>query len=385
MHPLPLPPAPRDRALARDLIVAVVPAYLFPFATSFPGAVVMGNPELLAASMTAIPIPGAVAAAVVVLITRGLEARLAPSTRIVPWRALLAGLVACGAMSAAILLAMIEVAVLPAASFGYAAPSAAIGGAVTAFTWARRRARAHAASAVRCGTATAALATATLAIMGCGPALPRVSLGQITTFEATSPDVATFRAVAEVCHGWASTADDEASSARRRQTRAGTISAVSGTLGTLSGAIAAVSSATANDGNDSARVAQVSGTIALSVGIIAGIAGMRANRQGHRIALTLNVGVGIERAVRRRTERMLAAPSGSVRDGVAQFESAAMLVDCAQAARRLSELATLPVALGTPPAIADAVALLRARPAGSFDSAADGVATVLRNGAEVAP
>jgi hypothetical protein len=134
---------------------------------------------------------------------------------------------------------------------------------------------------------------------------------------------------------------------------------VAGTLGTLAGVATAVLSATADTTDDSARIGQVGGAVALGLGAIAGLAGMRASAQGHRVAATLHVGVALERAIRERAERVLAAPPGSAREAIAQHESTGLAIDCAAAAQRLPRLADLPLAADAPPRVARAFALLR--------------------------
>ena len=136
------PKHPNSKPLFRELIAATLPAYLFPFATSFPGGLITKNPELLTASYTTIPIPGALATACVVLVARAIERGRRHDEAVVrPWQAALLGLCVCGTAGVLVVGLLVWLNILASHAWGYACPSAAIGGGVSAFVWARRRAR----------------------------------------------------------------------------------------------------------------------------------------------------------------------------------------------------------------------------------------------------
>ncbi len=355
------------RSLARELLAAVIPAYVFPFATSFPGGLVTGDPELLAASTTTIPIPGALAAALVIVVARVLDARRPAQKALASLPAAALAFGVCGALGLVVMYALVRAGLCSPGDYGYACPSAAIGGAVTAFTWIRRGRSGR--TAHKSHAAVGALSMLFVIVWsGCAPALPRISTGVPRALshasslgvETTSAQVLTLRGVANVCAEWAKAADERAAERRSAQTRAGRISAIAGTLGTGAGVATAVLSATANNSDTAAKYGQVGGATALSFGIAAGLAGMLSNVRGHDVVKSLQIAVGIEQAMHRRVESVLLNPPGETRDASASRESSALLVDCARYARRLPGLEDLPVEQTPPTNVAQALAILRA-------------------------
>jgi hypothetical protein len=126
---------------ARNLASSVVLAYLVPFAITLPLSLVTGNTDLRAASTTAIPIPGAVAAL-------ALAVALAASSHLMPenfprrpWTFALAVGVGTGVVGALCLQLLTALHVLSTQSLLFALPGPLMGGVTTAAGWARLRAR----------------------------------------------------------------------------------------------------------------------------------------------------------------------------------------------------------------------------------------------------
>lgn len=121
----------------RSLCMATTLAYVMPALMSFASGILLADPRLRAASYTSVALPSAVAAASVTMVCWLFERLIDDAYEVSTGLAAAIGFV-CSAMVAGLLVGgAFAAGGLQFEVLHYAVPSAAIGGAIAAATWAR--------------------------------------------------------------------------------------------------------------------------------------------------------------------------------------------------------------------------------------------------------
>jgi hypothetical protein len=354
--------------MARALVAAALPAYLFPFITAFPGGLLAGKPRLLLASVTTIPISSAVAAITVVMVAHALRSRLPGDARVHRTTAFAVGFAACGLLGLLVIGALVRFQALAADAYGYACPSAAIGGGMSALAWARSRQRTQLAS--RPAGAVVAALLALSATIGCAAPRPRLASLSARDLAAEWPvppagvslqTWETYRSIQAVCVTWASAAAQVAGRHQGRARTSGTVSAIAGVLGSASGITGGILAGRADsdgDKEEALRVSKIGGIAALGFGAAASIAGIYSGIQGGHSADAMNVALKVEQALRQHLAAVLAAPAN--RDETAVDQGTALAIECAQLVHSVPALESLPLPSVAPSRFASALPTWRA-------------------------
>jgi hypothetical protein len=355
------PPSPSS--LARAVVAAALPAYLFPFVTAFPGGLLAGRPRLLLASVTTIPIPSAIAAISVVLVAHALRGRLPGEARVSRPTAFAFGFVACGLLGLLVIGALVRLGALASDAYGYACPSAAIGGGMSALAWARGRQRTQRAGGSPKGIVAALLALTTIA--GCAAPRPRISPLHARDVAAEWPlppagvsleTWETYRSINAVCVEWANSAAQVAGHHQGRARTSGAVAAIAGVLGSASGIAGGILAGRADsdgDQDEAIRISKIGGLTALGLGTVASVAGIYSGIQGGNSGASMNVALKLEQTLRQHLAAVLAVAEN--RDQAAAEQGTSLALECARWARRVPALESLPLSSAAPARFASAL------------------------------